>query len=189
MAFQPSNREYMLIGALVLIAVGYLYYNSDSIGGAGEGDSELAQLATGQAPVVNMASLMREPEGYDAAGRSLFKYYTPPPPPRPKPPPPPPQKRIERPKPPPPKPRDTTPKAPPKPRPPAIDFTYLGLLGHKDSKIAVFEGKDGEIEQARMGDTLWNEFRVVDFKYEAIVMGYTDDRFADQTTELMQENK
>jgi hypothetical protein len=72
------------------------------------------------------------------------------------------------------------------PKPPAINFTYLGYLGPKNGKIAVFE--DGnQVMLARAGDVVKDQFRVVEFGFEAVVMGYVDERFKDQTSELRQK--
>ena len=37
---------------------------------------------------------------------------------------------------------------------------------------------------ARSGEVVQEKFRVLEFRYETIVMGYTDERFRDKTTEL-----
>ena len=37
---------------------------------------------------------------------------------------------------------------------------------------------------ARTGDTVQVQFKVVDFKYEVVVLGFTDKRFSEETTEL-----
>ena len=76
--------------------------------------------------------------------------------------------------------RDTKPQGP---RPPSVNFEYLGYLGPKDDKIAVFE-KGEELEQARVGEVILEQFRLLEFKYEAVVIGYVDERFRDQSTEL-----
>lgn len=181
-----TTREYVLTGLLGVVAVFLFYINRDSssLGGSrGRGADDEFEL--GLAPVVRLERLAGRIESYDSAGRNLFSYYTPPPPVVKREPPPvtkaPPQR-----KPPPvvqarpPRPDDTTPK------PPAINLTYLGYLGPKDNKIAVFE--DGQdLLLARAGETVREQFRVVDFGYETIVMGYVDDRFKDQTTELRQK--
>ena len=134
-----------------------------------------------------LAKLAPTLEEYDPYVRNLFEYYTPPPPkpqrnmnPQPKPPvrKPPPVAKPPVVKPTPPA-RDTT------PRPPRISFLYLGYLGHKDDRIAVFENGE-DIVLAHGGETVFEQFRVVEFQYEKIVMGYVDEEFADQTTELKQ---
>ena len=37
---------------------------------------------------------------------------------------------------------------------------------------------------ASIGETIQNQYMVVDFKYEMLVVGYTSERWADQTTEI-----
>ncbi len=179
-----STREYVLLGFLAVVAVALFYFNRDARmgGGPGRGDRD-EELDFGEAPVVYMDRLVARNIDYDAEGRNLFKYYTPPP------------QRIERPAPPPrreppkppPRPREVTRDLPPPsgPKPPPINFAYLGYLGPKDNKIAVFENGQ-EILLARAGDVVQQQFRVVEFGYESIVMGYVDARFEDETTELQQ---
>jgi len=47
----------------------------------------------------------------------------------------------------------------------------------------VFE-QGQELQLARVGEIVQKDFRLVDFKYEGVVIGYVDERFRDQTTEL-----
>ena len=56
-------------------------------------------------------------------------------------------------------------------------------MGHKDNKIAVFEDGDA-ILIAQAGEVVEKDFVVVEFKYDSILMGYTDEQFTGQTTEL-----
>lgn len=190
MARRITGREYFLIAVLVA-AGGIAYYTMRGPGGASsDGDETTAASDLGDPPVVQMTRLTGTTEDYDPQGRDLFKYYTPPPPPPPAPPQrkvaaPPPQREVK-----PPPPRPTTPevRGPSTPQPPRIPFQYIGLLGPKDSRIAVFEQGE-EILVARAGEVLNDQFRVVEFKYEAVVMGYTDKRFSDKTTELKMKRR
>jgi len=180
-----NPREYVLVVLLGVVAVFLFYYNRDARLGGGESDSLAGEdLNFGDPPWVRLDLLAGQSEGYDSEGRDLFKYYTPP---RPAPPP------VVR-KPPPEVKRTPTPvvrQAPQErvdrgPKPPAINFIYLGYLGPKNGKIAVFE--DGEqVMLARAGEVVKDHFRVVEFGFEAIVMGYVDERFKDQTSELPQK--
>ena len=82
--------------------------------------------------------------------------------------------------------------APPKPRaptPPKITFKYLGLLGPKNDKIAVFETGSEEEDPVliRVGEVIEKKFRLLGFQYEAVLIGYVDERFKDQNTELEME--
>jgi hypothetical protein len=83
--------------------------------------------------------------------------------------------------------RQQQPAQPAAPEPPKIKFEFIGVLGPKDAKIAVFEQPgEQQILLARMGEVVEKKFRLLAFKYEAVVMGYTDKRFKDKTTELSQ---
>jgi len=181
-----STREYVMVALLGVVAVFLFYYNRDArLGGAGSDSLAGEDLKFGDAPWVRLDRLAGSSEGYDADGRDLFEYYTPPPP-KAKPvvrqPPP----KVERKPPPRPVERPTRERAPTGPTPPAISFTYLGYLGPKDGKIAVFE--DGkQVMLARTGDVVKDQFRVVEFGFETVVMGYVDERFKDQTSELQQK--
>jgi hypothetical protein len=131
-----------------------------------------------------MDKLMAQGETFDPKGRNLFQYYVPPRPARKAPPP---QPAVRKP---------VTTASKPRPtrrvaeeeqrnrnRPPAISFKYLGFLGPKDARIGVFE-KNEELELVRVGEVLQKDFRLVGFGYESVMIGYVDDRFKDQTTEL-----
>jgi len=183
-----NTREFVLLGFLGTIAVVMLYINRDTaLGGNRANDDGLENLDFDPAPVVRLDRLASLETNYDPDGRNLFQYYTPPPPVRERKIPPP----VVRPEPvkskPPPRPPVKRPDpVPTGPTPPAITFSYLGFLGPQHQKIAVFE--DGkELVVARAGDVVKNQFRVIEFGYETVVMGYTDDRFSDKTTELKQK--
>jgi len=182
-----STREYVLVVLLGVVAVFLFYYNRDARLGGRESDSLAGEdLKFRTAPLVRLDRLEGQLDGYDAGGRDLFKYYTPPPP-KPKQVKRPPAKPVEE------RPRPQAVRRPPRepvdtgPKPPAINFTYLGYLGPKDRKIAVFE--DGnQVTLARAGEVVKDHFRVVEFGFEAVVMGYVDERFKDQTSELRQKS-
>ncbi len=75
------------------------------------------------------------------------------------------------------------PQPPPPPTPPAINMRYLGYLGPKDNRIAVFEdGKD--LIVARKGDVLKGQFKVVDVKWDTVVMGFVKAEFKGMTQEI-----
>ena len=184
MARKLSGREFVLLGVLVAAASIVIFWGDR--GPLFERSEQAAAKAAklGDAPQVHWDRLVADPEGYDPGGRNLFQYYTPPPKPRAAP------QRIDRP---------VARKAPvqrkaPPPRvaqqptrnvarPPTVAFKYLGFLGPKDDKIAVFENGQ-ELQLARVGEIVQEEFRLVGFKYEGVVIGYVDERFADQKTEL-----
>ena len=69
------------------------------------------------------------------------------------------------------------------PQPPGIPLKFIGYLGPKDDRIAVFEdGKELYIAQA--GEVVQEQFRVVEIRFETVVMGYTDEKWAGRTREL-----
>ncbi len=81
--------------------------------------------------------------------------------------------------------RTAVPPRPTGPRPPRISFKYIGYLGPKDDRIAVFEQGE-ELLLARIGETVQDDFRVQEIEYESVVIGYTDPRFAKVTKTLNQ---
>lgn len=186
MARKPTSREFLLLGVLATAVIIALWLRGG--GGFNLGGDDAAQKTegplVGDSPRVRMERLSQPVESYDPKGRNLFAYWTPPPPKPPVLPPRPTPKPVAKPpvtrNPTPPPPRDRTPKGP---RPPVIAFDYLGYLGPKDDKIAVFEHGD-EIMLARQGEVVQRHFKVVGFGYETVMMGYTDDRFKDMKTEL-----
>jgi hypothetical protein len=211
MARRLTRRESVLLGGLVAAGAAYLYW------GSVREASRLTPVAAGaepgslkfDPPVVQMALLTRPPEEYDPEGRDLFKYAqrpetaaerrtraaaeaervrelhrqaeaqrrrdeerrkqeallaevtarTPQPPPR-----------------------------PPAPTPPRVNFTYLGYLGPKEDRIAVFEHGD-ELLLARAGEVIQEHFRIKEIRYQRVVLGYTRDEFKNQTTELTMKVK
>jgi hypothetical protein len=181
-----STREYVLLGLLGSAAAFLLYLRPDGgVGSAGRGGLG-EDLDLGVPPVVNLDRLAGHVDAFDSDGRNLFQYYTPPPPrvqPVERPPAPPP--RID-PTPPPVVQTVARPSVPLPPAPPPITLTYLGFLGPKDNRIAVFE--DGpDLLLARAGEVVKHQFRVLDFGYETVVVGYVDERFRGQTQELPQQ--
>jgi hypothetical protein len=191
----PNQREWVLLGLLAVVLLGMLYLRSGGIGGGAGARSGGAAPELGEVPQVHLDWLSQPAEQYDPQGRNLFAYgpppstgrATPPPPPQRQPPP-----RIERPPrvEPPPQ-RQPQPARATGPQPPKPSFKYLGYLGPKDNRIAVFEpgGTEKQMLLAGAGDVVEREFRVVEFKYEVVVLGYTDSRFAGQTTEITIEGK
>jgi len=187
MARALTTREKVLLGLLGLGGVAAYFFGVGQEAespGAAAARAAAARAELGEPPRVRMDLLAQGAASFDAGGRNLFDYYTPPPPPikRPPvdttfkpaalPPPPPPEHTVPLPPPP-----------PPAPRPPQPNFHYLGYLGPKENKIAVFE-VDQQTTLARVGDVVAKQFKLVEFKYETVVLGYVDARFKDQTTEM-----
>jgi hypothetical protein len=179
-----NRREQVLLGVLVLGGLA-LHYGLQSDGGL-FGRPERKPLPDarelGAPPLVRMDLLAALAVDYEPGGRSLFDYYVPPrpapeikpPPPRPQPPP-----VVEAPPIPPP------PKLPPRPAgPPPPDFRYIGAFGPKDRLIAVFDGGKDGVMLARVGDVVQERFKVLEFKYETVVLAYLDQQYSGQTAEL-----
>ncbi len=190
-ARKVSIREIVLAVVLVTAGVWYVWYlaGKGMEGSAsGEADTAHGALEAGAAPRVRMDLLAGLAEPYDQNGRDLFKYAKRPPTAeeleaerrrleaerlareaalkkqR--------EARTARQK----APARTQPSRPTGPRPPQIPFKYIGYLGPKDDRIAVFE--EGEtIILARVGETVQDQFRVREIDYETVVLGYTDSRF------------
>ena len=179
-----TSREFVMIGLLAVAAlVAFRMMTGKGIGFGGGGEKEPEVREFGEAPVVRMDLLARAGATFDRGGRNLFDYYTPPPPPRPKPKPRPPRPQQQ------PNPiAKQAPAPPPKPlapTPPAPRFNYLGYLGPKDAKIAVFDdGKTDGVMLARVGDVVQDDFRVIEFKNNSVKMAYTEKKWEGHTTEL-----
>lgn len=212
MARSISSRERNLLVVLLLIGAGWIYVQlrkEDSTAkAAGEPGGKAAHAAKfTAAPVVKMALLERPAEPISEAGRDLFKYA-------PRPPSPEEVRKMreeaarqakaaeiarkqeeerqrllaeqaareneERAKLPPP--------PPPPPQPPAIGFKYVGFIGPKDAKIAVFEDGQNTL-LASVGDTVQEQFRVVAINYDSVVIGFTRPEFKARTQELPRTGK
>ncbi len=184
-----TSREIFLLVVLALGGIAYVWYWRS---GSSPLDIEKLAKAEGSyvaadAPVVELARLASTTETYDPAGRDLFKYSKPPADPddlaR--------RQALEdarR------KAREDAekrrlaearnrPRVPATPQPPGIPLKYIGYLGPKDDRIAVFED-DKELFLAKSGEVLLEKFRVVEIRYETVVMGFTDQKWLDRTREL-----
>jgi hypothetical protein len=72
----------------------------------------------------------------------------------------------------------------PLPTPPPVNFVFVGYLGRPGSLIGVFRLQTPEGDEtvlAREGETLAEEFKVHRISYEEVEIGYTQERFKDQT--------
>lgn len=167
----------------------------------GEGEGRSLDAISDEPPRVRMELLAREAAVYDGKGRDLFKYAPRPPSPaelrrlraeaeR--------QRRLEE------EARRRAeeearrraeedarrqaqlaqnPPPPPKPQPPPITFRYIGNFGPKESRIVAFEDGKG-VFVARVGEVVREQFRVVEIKHNAVVMGFTREEFQAQVKEL-----
>lgn len=184
-----ETREKVLIGVLAVVALAVWF----GLGGEGLGfgttDTQESTWGDplGEPPQVKMGLLARNAEGYDPGGRNLFSYYVPPPPKRAAPPPPPPREPPRR-----------TPVTPPPRRdpiqrpvtqgPPKPNFDYIGFIGPKDDRIAVFSDRD-EVFVARVGETVQEQFKLQEFGYETVVLGYVSGSYQGQTAELKKKSR
>ncbi len=202
MARKVTGREAGLLIALGAAVVVYLWYGSrpdasTALGTVAAGGRAAAGTVD-RAPAVRMDLLARRAAEYDPQGRDLFKYAVRPPTAE--------ELRLQReaaerqrkllemeakarleaae--------RDREAAAiqaidlaknPPKPQPPVIALKYVGYMGPKHDKIAVFNDGD-EVIVAKRGETVKGQFTVVEIKFESVVMGYTRPEFSDMTREL-----
>lgn len=168
-----------MIGLLAVAAIVFYRWQGGGIGfGAPTASADADPLDLPEPPVVRMDLLAQNTAVFDADGRNLFDYYTPPRKPAPRPPP---VKRqpVVRPV--------KSPPPPPPPRkqgPPVPKFQYLGSLGPKEAKIAAFDAGEG-VFIARAGDVVKDtQFRLKAFRHQAVLLEYLDEKFKGQTTEL-----
>jgi hypothetical protein len=178
-----TTREKVMIGVLAVASiVMYRMMAGDGIGFGGAAPNPVEARDFGKAPEVRMDMLSRAAAEFDEKGRNLFAYYVPPRKAAPQPikreiPQPPPVKRDPKPPPPPP--------LPLKPTAPLPGFEYLGYLGPKDARIAVFEqGSEDGVLLARVGDVLEKRFQLLGFTHDSVRLGYTEDQWQGRTTEL-----
>jgi hypothetical protein len=175
----------VLVGAILIV----LYSLDTGIGGGRGTAKDKKHPTLGEPPKILLSMVTTEAAVYDANGRDLFKFGQPPrvatkaPPKRAAPPP---TKKPADVKKPVKRPPARAAAKPPEPRPPEIRFKYIGYLGPKGDKIAVFADGD-DMLLAREGEVVKEQFKVLDFKYESILMGYTDPLFESKTTEVSQE--
>ena len=62
-------------------------------------------------------------------------------------------------------------------------FEYVGFLGPKYDKIAVFD-TGSEVLVAQVGELIRGKFELLEFRYEAVLLRYVDGEYAGDTTEL-----
>jgi hypothetical protein len=203
MARKLSKREVGLLSFLTVAAVSYLVYvwlQQGSIGRRVDGTAEEKKTAVSKEPppVVRMDLLARPVDPYDGSGRDLFQYSQRPPS----------AEEIRRLKEEAERRRKEAEEAakraaidaaerqkqqevaareavlhPPPPQPPAINLRYLGVIGPKDDKIVVFEDA-GQLLLARRGEVVKDQFRIVDVKWQSVIMGFVRPEFKGQTREL-----
>lgn len=165
----PARQKRLLAVLLVVFALFAGYRAFELTGGPGAGvrgargaraiERTLEQL---EVPHLNLEQLRRETATYKP-GRDPFRFGPAPPPPKPVQ-----QARpVPRPQRPAPKPEPVrTVAQPATPRPPKVDFTYLGSFGPSDRRIAVFARGD-EIYNAMAGDILLENFIVDKIGFES----------------------
>ena len=199
MARKLSGREVALAVILTVAVLGWIWFRPDDPfrGGAAAGElTDLAQMDA--APVVRMDLLAVRDVKFDEAGRDLFKYG---------------KKPIsaeelaaleaqrrareeaER------RAREEAERRrkeaesrtqeqqaravarPRGPTVPRIDLKYLGYLGPKDDRIAVFEDGDAVV-LGRVGEVIKDDYRIVEIQYGSVVMGFTRPDLENKTQTL-----
>ena len=150
--------------ALALLAQQFLGTTASSVFGRSGGEDFTRALDT-QVADLELERLARGGAAY-APGRDPWSFVEPPPPP-PVAPPPAQRPVITEPPPPP------VPAAPPRPRPPAIDFQYLGWFGPTERPIAVFLDQNGEtLYNALEGEVLKGKFQVAQIGLESVQIAF-----------------
>jgi len=166
-----AQRQKQLLAALLVVLAGTVGYRVlGGVGGGGPGARAARpaaierDLAAIEMQRLDLEALQREGAAY-TPGRDPFRYGEAPAPPPPPPPPPkaPPRRADARPKAPPARPARATPEAP---KPPAVDFVYLGSFGPQERRIAVF-AKNDEIYNAFVGEVLLDRFIVDKIGFES----------------------
>ena len=176
-----SARERILVGVLAVGSIALwlgLPGDRESFEGSdGKRDAEARQLGEPPPPVRVDLLALKTPD-VDPHGRDLFKYSEPPKPlPPPQPTETPPAPTIDRP------PASPPPPLSAEPTPPEPAFTYLGYLGPKDDMIAVFD-RGAEVFVAQIGDTVGDGFELLEFRYEAVVLGHIGEEYKGETATL-----
>ena len=199
MARNLSRRELTFAVVLTVAVLAWLFLRSDDPfrgGGAADELSEMAQLDA--APVVRMDLLDARDVEYDQAGRDLFKYGKKPltaeelaaleaqrlareeaerrrreeae------------RRRLAA--------EERARNAPARqaarsrgPTVPRIDLQYLGYLGPKDDRIAVFEDGDAVV-LGRIGEVIKDDYRIIEIQYGSVVMGFTRPDLENKTQTL-----
>lgn len=173
-----STRSWILLGVLALL-VGALWF------GRPEGPNESREASPrseqlGEPPLVRIGLLTPKKAGSEWHDRNLFQFYEPQKPPAPTLPtvtvPTPTGKEVT-------VPTETIPTAVVDPGPPPPRFTYIGFLGPKDQKIAVFD-RGADVMVARVGDLVSDNFELLEFRYEAVVLAYRDGKYKGKTATL-----
>jgi len=177
-----SNRERFLLGLLAIGSVALWLALAEDPQGLGNADLEtdFDALQLKAPPVVHLELLELETADFDAPGRNLFAYFEP--------------RKI-----PPPQPSHTPttidktsrstdriplPPTPPAPTaPPQPAFKYIGLLGPKSDRIAVFD-RGSEVFVAQAGEILDDRFELLEFRHDAVVLGRLDEDHKGETVRL-----
>jgi hypothetical protein len=150
--------------AVALLAQRFLDTTAASVFGRSGGE-DFTRALESEVADLDLERLERGGAAY-APGRDPWTFVEPPPP---APVAPPPVVRPVRTEPPPP----PVPAAPPRPRPPAIDFQYLGWFGPTERPIAVFLDQNGEtLYNALEGEVLKGKFQVAQIGLESVQIAF-----------------
>jgi hypothetical protein len=164
-----SRRKGLLFLLLAVAVVGLLARQlvgsaGSSVFGVGNGGPDFARALDTEVMDLDLERLERG--GAELSpGRDPWRFSQPPPPPV-APPPVVQPVRVD----PPPRPVAAV---PPRPRPPAIEFQFLGRFGPKRRPIAVFLDQDGEtLYNALEGDVLKGRFQVAQIGLESVQIAF-----------------
>ena len=78
----------------------------------------------------------------------------------------------------------TAPIEPPRPKPPAIDFKFLGTFGPSNRRIAVFEDGEKILYNASEGDLIKEKFSVAKIGFESVDIAFVG--FPDEPTKRLE---
>jgi len=173
-----SGRERLLLGVLGLsAAILWIRAPNGSVGLVDRPGRFGAGLELGDPPLIRLDLLERSVTDFDADGRDLFEYVNPgthqtarr-------------RREAHAPR------RDgperekgvTSASTPATPAPPSPSFSYIGLLGPRDNRIAVFN-KGDEVLVAQVGDVIDRSFQLLEFRHEAVVLGCIDEQYRCKT--------
>lgn len=161
-----SAKERLLLGALGVSLLALWRGLPGDVGRAGRsaGGSGTESIEVGDPPIVPLELLGAVAAPYDRTGRNLFEYHERRPPFRPATPR---KPMVEEPQPAPP---TVSPSRPAQPAPPRPAFAYIGYFGPKRDLIAVFV-KGSEVLLARTGDVVDGQYRLLELRYDSVVLG------------------
>ena len=175
-----GTKDVLLLSVLAMALIALwlgLPGNGKSLGRA-DGTAGFEVTHLGDPPNIPMELLGVVAAVYDRQGRNLFEYKGPRQPSRPAKTSPP-TVRV-------PPPRPIPPALPPQivqPTPPRPAVDYIGFFGPKGDLIAVFT-RGAEILVAQVGDVIDGSFELLEFRYNAVVLGHVGEENGSEIVRL-----